>query len=467
MLMELTDKYEVIVIGSGPGGYVAALRAARLGKKVLLVEKDRVGGVCLNAGCIPTKSLIDSVQKFSSISELKKMGVRVDLSDFSYEYLYKKSQQAAKRLSKSVEYLFKKNSVMYVNDTASFNSQNSISLSSGKIIEAENIIIATGSVPRGVKGFNIDEKRIISSNGALRQTSLPDKIAILGSGVVGIEFAYIYNELGVEVHLIELQDQLLPNMDKDVSAELAKIFSGKKIKLYLSAQAELLKYENSDRMVLEINSPGQDKQQIEVDKILVATGRKPYVENLGLEKTGIKLENGFIPVDENYQTKLPGIYAIGDVINTPQLAHVASKEGELVAEYICGHLPLEQVNYDNVPFAIYSDPQIAFFGRTEIQLQKEGVKYAKEVYPYRGCGKAVAVGKTDGFIKVIYDPQTKRIISAAIIGYQATELIHELLLVKNYNLDTFKVATMIHAHPTISEIVMEVLKVIHRCAVHI
>lgn len=464
--MDIENKYDLAVIGAGPGGYVAAIRAAQLGKKVIIIEKDKPGGVCLNIGCIPSKSLIDQASKVDIIPDLKKMGFKIDESEFSYEKIFKTSRKAALKLSKGVEFLLKKNNITYINDTAILNTKNSIKISNDKIINAENIIIATGSHPTEIPNFKFDQNLIMSSTEALMLEKLPKRIAIIGSGAIGIEFAYIYSSLNVEVHIIELMDQLLPTEDEDVVEVLNTMFKRKKIKTYISSQASIKEIKNKEVVTIEITNRENEKITIEVDKILVAVGRTPNTTNIGLENIGIKLDKKFIPVNDYYQTEVSGVFAIGDVIDSPQLAHVASKEGEIVAEHIAGINTEKEIDYNLIPFAVYSEPQVASFGKKEKQLIKEGIEYKKSIFPYRGCGKAVAVEKSDGFVKIISDVKTKEIISATIIGHEATELLHEILLAKKSELLPEDIATMIHAHPTLSESVMEVMRGVDDWTIH-
>jgi dihydrolipoamide dehydrogenase len=448
-------KYDVVIIGSGPGGYVAGIRASQLGLKTGIIEKEKAGGVCLNLGCIPSKSLIHQATMFRSAKELSRMGVKIDISEFDYSYVQKQSRIAAEKLSKGVLFLLKKNNIDYYDARASIPSNKTVQLSTGERLEVRNIIIATGSSPRSIPNFSIDEKDILSSTGALLLTELPESMVILGGGAMGIEFAYIFNSFGVKVHVVEMLERILPLEDEEASNTLERIFKRRKIKISTSTKAiACTKKGNSFTVTLEHSS--SERQEIETDKILVTVGRMPnseqlYPENLNIEKT-----EGFIDVGDYYQTSVPGIFAIGDVINTPQLAHVASKEGEIAAGYIAGGNPPARIDPDLIPGAVYCEPQVASFGPTEQELKKGSREYKKAVFPYKGAGKATAIKQAEGFVKLLYTGE--KIIGAHILGAEASELIHQILLAKKAEIPPEAVASMIHAHPTLSETVMEVMR---------
>ncbi|KAF2956992.1 dihydrolipoyl dehydrogenase [Marinitoga sp. 38H-ov] len=453
--------YDLIVLGSGPGGYVAAIRASQLGLKTAIIEKEKVGGVCLNIGCIPSKALIHQAEIFSSIKELENMGIKVDKSEFDYKKVFEKSRKAADKLSKGVQFLLKKNKIDLIEGFGELVSKNEIKVND-KIYTAKNIILATGSKPKSIPGFDIDENQILSSNGALMMEKLPKSIAIIGSGVIGIEFGYIMNTFGVEVHIIEIMDRILPTEDLEITEFLEKVYKKRNIKIYKSTKSKILeKTENSIK--LELN----EKDIIKVEKVLVAVGRSPNTENIGLDKIGIELENGFVKVGDYYATNIDNIYAIGDIVKTPQLAHVASKEGEIVVEHIAGLETEKFIDLNKIPSAIYSEPQIASFGLTEEKLKELKIEYNKFSFPYRGVGKSVAIEKSDGFVKILTDKLTNEILGAHIIGAEATELIHEVLLAKNTELLPEDIAKMIHAHPTLSEGIMEAFRGIEGWAIHI
>ncbi|MBN2600996.1 MAG: dihydrolipoyl dehydrogenase [Candidatus Marinimicrobia bacterium] len=458
-------QFDLIVIGAGPGGYVAAIRASQLGLKTAVIEKDNPGGVCLNWGCIPSKSLISQAQKYSYLDDLKKMGVEFNTDNFVYANVQKKSRIAATKLSKGVEFLLKKNEIELIKGTGKITGANEVTVNGETLYSAKNILVATGSRPRIIKGFEFDEEDILSSTGALSLETLPKSILILGAGAIGVEFAYILNSFGVEVHLVEMMNQILPLEDEETAAVVAKSFKRKKIRMYTSTLAE--RYEKTGDGYRVFLKEGETDSEIIVDKILVAVGRTPNSENLGLEEFAIKTERGFIEVGDYYQTSVPSIFAIGDVINSPLLAHVASKEGEIAIEFMAGHSPEKVIDPMTIPGATYCEPQVASFGLTEKKAAEKGIKFGKYVFPYRGAGKSVAIDESEGLVKILFNPETKEILGAHIAGKDATELIHEILLAKKAELLPEDIATTIHAHPTLSEAVMEATRGIEGWAIHV
>ena len=455
--------YDLLVIGSGPGGYVAAIRASQLGMKAAVVEKDKPGGVCLNVGCIPSKALIHQAEIFHYRRDLEAMGIGVDLSEFNYQSVFRKSRQVADRLSKGVQALLKKNKVEYIEGTAVLDGQNSVKID-GKAVSAGKILIATGSRPREIPGFEFDEKQVLSSTGALMLEKLPESIIVLGGGYIGIEFAHVLSTFGVKVTVVEMLERILPLSDPEVVAVLERDFRRRGVEFMTSTKAEKLTRKNGG-VSLEVGG-ADGSATLEAEMLLVSVGRAPNTEGIGLEKVGVKTEKGFIKVGDYYQTDETGIYAIGDVIATPQLAHVASKEGEIAVEHMAGLNPETHIDPDLIPTGMYAEPQIASFGPTEEQARDAGLNYAKALFPYRGVGKAVAVGRSDGMVKLLYDKESHEIIAAHIVGDIATELIHELLLAKRSELLPEDIATMIHAHPTISEGLMEAARAAEGWVIH-
>ena len=457
--------YDVLIIGSGPGGYVAGIRAAQLGLKSAVIERDKVGGVCLNIGCIPSKALIHQAELFRSLPALKDMGVAVDVSGLDYKKVFDKSRKAADALSKGVQFLLKKNKVELITGDATLTGKNEVTLKDGKKITGKNIIVATGYGPRIIPGFEFDEKQVLSSTGALMLQKLPKKAIILGAGAIGVEFSHVWSSFGVEVHLVEMMDRLLPLEDAEVVQVLTRSFQKRGIMTYTGTKAVSMTKDASGVKVLIQDKAGAQKT-LEADLILVVVGRTINTDGLGLEKLGITLEKGFVPVGDFNQSKVPGIYAIGDVVNTPLLAHVASKEGEIAVEHMAGKSPAPRLDPLGIPGATYCEPQVASFGLTEWKAVEKGVAFAKASFPYRGAGKSVAVEATEGFVKVIYDPKTKEILGAHVVGAEATELIHELLLARTAELLPEDIAGMIHAHPTLSEAVMEAMRAVEGWAIH-
>lgn len=456
--------FDLAIIGAGPGGYVSAIRASQLGIKTIIFEKDKPGGVCLNIGCIPSKSLISQAEKYRNMLEFIDKGVKMDLTSFDYKKVFHESRKASETLSNGVKYLLEKNNITYINSQAKITDKNTIKYEN-KSITAKNIIIATGSRPRELKGFEFDEEKILSSTGILMQEKLPKSILIIGSGAIGMEFAYVMKSFGVDVTIAEMLDNILPLEDEDTAKILKDAFKKDGIKILNSTIAKSYEnYEDLLKVKLE-NIKDNSISEIKVEKILVAVGRIPIIDDLGLENTKIKIEKGFIKVNDYYQTDESNIYAIGDVVKTPQLAHVASKEGEIAVEHIKGQK--NKLNLNAIPSAVYCEPEIASFGYTEKALKENDKKYEKAYFPYYGAGKTVAIGKSDGIIKILYEPQTHEILGAHIAGYNATEIIHEILLAKSSELLPEDIANMIHAHPTISEAVMESMRAVEGWAIHI
>ena len=457
--------YDVLIMGAGPGGYVAGIRAGQLGLKAAVIERDKVGGVCLNIGCIPSKTLIHQAELYRSLPALKEMGITVDLKGFDYTHVFDKSRKAADTLSKGVQFLLKKNKVELVVGDAVLSGKNEVTLKDGKKITGKNIIVATGSRPKVIPGFEFDEQRVLSSTGALMLKKLPKKAVILGAGAIGVEFAHVWNSFGVEVQLVEMMDRILPLEDAEAVQVLARSFQKRGVQMATSTKAVSLQKSGTGVSVVLEDKAGK-RTTVEADLILVAIGRTSNTDGIGLDKVGIVPEKGFIPVGDYNQTKVPGIYAVGDVVSTPLLAHVAFKEAEIAVERIAGRSPSPRLDPLSIPGATYCEPQVASFGLPEWKALEKGVAYAKASFPYRGAGKSVAVDQTEGFVKIIYDPKTKEILGAHIVGADATELIHELLLARTAELLPEDIATMIHAHPTLSEVVGEAMRAVEGWAIH-
>lgn len=458
--------YDVVIIGAGPGGYVAGIRAAQLGLTACIIEKDRPGGVCLNVGCIPTKNLIYQAKIFESQKELAQVGLNLDACRLDFSKVFAKSKNVAGALVEGVELLLKKNKIHYIRSTARIISENTIMLANGDEIQGKNIVIATGARPTQLPGFELDEKQVYSSTGILGFQRLPESLIILGGGAIGCEFAYIMNTFGVDVYLVEMADHILPSMDVEAVSIIQDVFNEKGIRtLTNSCAVSLRKTAKSVTVVIE-NKNGSQKE-LNTEKVLCAFGRTPNTENLGLDTIGLKTENSFIPVGDYYQTSVNGVFAIGDVIATPQLAHVASKEGEIAVEYIAGKMPEPKIDPGNIIFAVYCEPQLASFGLSEEQAKEKNIVYKKAVIPYRAIGKAVTVSSEVGMIKLLIDPATREILGVHIVGQEATELIHELLLAKTAELFPEDIISMVHAHPTLSEGIREAMMAIDGLAIHI
>jgi len=458
--------YDVVIIGSGPGGYVAAIRAAQLKLKVAVIEKDKLGGVCLNIGCIPSKSLIHQAEIYRGIPALQQMGVTVDSTAFNYAHVYAQSRKAAEMLSKGVAYLLKKNGVAVLDGTAKLLSSHEVSINGSKTVTGRSVIIATGSRPREIPGFVFDETTVLSSTGALMLQQLPKSILILGAGAIGIEFAHILNSFGTQVHLVEMLDRILPLEDDETTDVLRKSFVKRGITIATGTKAVSMKQTGQGADVLLEDTAGAQRT-VTVEKVLVVVGRVPNTDGIGLEACGVVTERGLIPVGAYGMTSVDGVYAVGDVVATPQLAHVASKEAEIAVEHIAGLSTHTAVDLSAVPGGIYCEPQIAGFGITEREAKAKGIAFEKAVFPYRGAGKSVAVGAPEGMVKLLVTPGSHEILGAHIVGAQATELVHEVLLAKTAELLPADIAGMIHAHPTLSEAVMEAARAAEGWAIHV
>jgi dihydrolipoamide dehydrogenase len=461
--------YDVLVIGSGPGGYVAAIRAAQLGKRAAVVEKGSVGGVCLNIGCIPSKAIIHQAEIYRNRSKLGLMGVRVDDSGFRYESVFNASRKAAETLSKGVAYLLKKNGVELIPGTARLASGNEV-LVDGRKIGAGSIIVAAGSRPRVIPGLEFDGEYILSSDDALMLKELPRRALIVGAGAIGMEFAHILNAFGSEVCVVEMAERVLPLEDGEITGVVRRSFMKRGIKIHTSSKVASRCIDTANNCVSAvIEGADGGRADLSVDRIFVMTGRAPNTEDLGLENAGISTSGGFIDVGGYYQTSVKSVYAIGDVVlSSPMLAHVASKAGEIAAEHIAGHVPRSaRIDAAEIPAVVYCEPQTASFGITEEQALARDVPFTKAVFPFRACGKAVAVDEAEGMVKVMIDPSSRKLVGAHIVGAGASELIHELLLARTAGVDLSEIAGMIHAHPTLSEATMEAVRALEGWAIHI
>ncbi len=447
-------EYDLIVIGSGPAGYVAGIRAAQLGMKTVVVEQDRLGGTCLNMGCIPSKALIRQAELYLSLSEAEKTGVVVDRSGFNYRPVFEASRKAADTLSKGVQFLLKKNEVEVRKGRGTIAGPNEVSVDDGTKLFGRFILVATGSRPREIPGFPFDGKKILSSDHALLLEELPGRLLLIGGGAIGCEFAHIMSAFGVQVTVVEMLDHLLPLEDQDMAVILERAFRKRKIDVFTGASVSGWR-ETGDGLLASVKNRDGETQEIAADRILVVTGRAPNTSDIGLERIGITLDRGTVPVGDYYQTSVPSVFAVGDIIAAPQLAHLASAEAEIAVEFMAGRKPHPKADLSLVPRAVYTEPQIAGIGASEAALKTQGVPYTASVFQYRATGKAVATGRIDGQVKILFHPETREILGAGIVGADATELIHELILARTAGLTPADLAEMIHAHPTLSEAVME------------
>ncbi len=448
--------FDVLVIGSGPGGYVAAIRASQLGKKVGIVERSELGGICLNWGCIPTKALLRSAEVYEMMKHADNYGLKAKDVAVDFPGVIKRSRGVADRMSKGVTFLMKKNKIETIVGHGKLldNKTVEVSAEDGKKtkVTADSIIIATGARARQIPGMESDGKKVISYREAMVLDKQPKSLIVVGAGAIGVEFAYFYNSIGTEVTIVEMMDYILPVEDEEVSKQLAKTFKKSKIDIRTGTKVEALKKGRSN-VTLTVSKDGKS-EELQAEKVLMAIGVQGNVENLGLEALGVEMDRGWIKVNENYQTNVAGVYAIGDVAGPPWLAHVASKEGILAAEHIAGH-KIVPLDYGTIPGCTYCVPQVASVGLTETKAKEAGYELKVGRFPIRVNGKAQGLGETEGFIKIIYDAKYGELLGCHIIGPEATELITEVTLAKSMEATYMEVLHAIHPHPTLSEIVME------------
>ena len=458
--------YDLAILGGGPGGYVAAIRGAQLDKKVCLIDKDKLGGVCLNWGCIPTKALLKNAEIYHHIKNAGTYGIMVEKVSVDFKKNIKRSRDVSNRLSKGIEFLMKKNRISHISGTGKLTSNTTLEVENGKkteIIEAHKIIIATGARPRSFPGMEFDGKRVISSKEAMVLDAPPKKMIIIGSGAIGSEFAYYYNEFGTEVHLVEMMDRILPVEDLDVSIEVEKSFIKSGIKMSPRTKVSQI---DSLKTKVKVHTEKDDKKEIlEGDVALLAVGVTGNIENIGLENLGIKTANGAIKINEFNQTNIPNIYAIGDVSGPPWLAHLASAQGHVAVDHAAGRLP-KPVDYSNIPGCTYCQPQVGSLGMTEAQAKEIGHDVKVGKFLFQASGKAMAVGDTTGFVKLVFDGKYGDLLGAHIVGSEATELIAELGVAKALETTWEDIAMTVHAHPTLSEAVMEAAMDAFGSAIH-
>ncbi len=459
--------FDLIVIGSGPGGYVAAIRAAQLKMKVAVIEKSEIGGICLNWGCIPTKSLLKSSQVYSYIKTAKRYGITVGEVEPNFSKIISRSRTIANQMSKGVGFLFKKNNITLISGFGKIVNKNTVevnSLEEVKQYTTKNIILATGSRSRVLPNIVQDGEKIIGYKEALSLPEQPNTMVVIGSGAIGTELAFFYSTLGTKVHLVEYMPNVTPLEDIDISKQMEKSLKKAKIKLKLSSTVEAVDTSGNICKV-KVKTP-KGEEIIEADIVLSAVGITPNLENIGIEEIGIELENGKIKVDDFYKTNIEGIYAIGDIINTHALAHVASAEGITCVENIAGKNP-EKIDYKNIPTAIYTNPEVASVGYTEASAIKAGLDINVGRFPFSALGKATAAGSRDGFAKLIFDKKTDKLIGAHLIGLNVTEMLAQLVISKKLGATGHQIIKTIHPHPTMSEAIMEAAAQAHNEAIHI
>jgi len=458
------NKYDVVVVGTGPGGYVSAIRAAQLGLSVATVEDDRPGGVCLNWGCIPTKALLRNAEIVQLFEKAETFGITVQGMKADYAAAVQRSRSVADRMAKGVEFLFRKNKITLFPGTGSLKGKNVVEVR-GKdgptTLEAGRaVILATGSEPKSLSGVAIDEKTVISSNGAVRNEAKPKSIVVIGAGAVGVEFADVYRSYGVEVTLLEALPRIVPIEDEEVSTQLTRSLSRRGITIKTGVKVSSVK-PLAGGVVVET-----DGGRFEAQQVLMAVGRAARTKGVGLEALGVAMERGFVKVSPMMETSVKGVYAIGDMAGVPLLAHKAMAEGVVAAEAIAGKNP-RPVDYGNVPSCTYCRPQIASIGLTEAKAKEGGREVAVGKFPFTANGKAVALGDTEGFVKVIADGKTGEILGAHIIGPEATEMIHEFAVGRTLEATVDEIMHTIHAHPTLSEAALEATLAALGHAIHI
>ncbi len=465
----MTDKFQAVVIGGGPGGYVCAIRLAQLGFKTACIEsRGSLGGTCLNVGCIPSKSLLNLSEEFHNAQSLSNKGIEIGEVKLNLSKMMKNKDKAVTILTKGVEFLLKKNKVTYFKGTGSFKSKSDIVIKDNEnketIIQTENTIIATGSVPVSLPGVEIDEKVIVSSTGALKLEQVPKKMVVVGGGYIGLEMGSVWSRLGSEVHVVEFLDHITPGMDKEISSEFMKILKKQGINFHMQHKVEKIKKNYNNAIVSTLNENGT-KKDFECDVVLISVGRKPNTEGLNLQKIGVELdEKKRVKTDKNFKTNQNNIYAIGDVISGPMLAHKAEDEGIAVAENIAGQSG--HVNYDTIPGVIYTSPEVASIGKTEEQLKELKINYKIGKFSFMANSRAKAIDDTEGFVKILADEKTDQVLGAHLIGPHAGELIAEIGIAMEFGASSEDIARTCHAHPTFSEAVKEAALSVEKRAIH-
>ena len=461
-------KYDLLVIGSGPGGYVAAIRASQLGLKTAVIEKNELGGICLNWGCIPTKSLLKSAQVFDYTKHASDFGVKIKgeiIPDF--EAMIKRSRDVADGMSKGIQFLFKKNKIEHIQGFGKIIAKGKVEVTNENnkdIVEASHIIVATGARSKELPNLKQDGKYIIGYRQAMTLTKLPKSMIVVGSGAIGSEFANFYSSLGTDVTLVEFLPNIVPLEDEEISKQLERSFKKSGLKVLTNSSVEKVEVKNKICEVIIKTPKGEENHKAEI--VLSAVGITPNLENIGLEELGVVIENGKIKVDEFYRTNIEGIYAIGDIIAGPALAHVASAEGITCVENLAGKHP-EPVDYKNIPGCTYTTPEIASVGLSEKKAKEAGYNIKVGKFPFTASGKASAAGNKDGFVKLVFDAKYGELLGAHLIGANVTEMIAELVVAKKLETTTHEIIKAIHPHPTMSEAIMEAAAAANGEVIHI
>ena len=461
-------KYDIIVIGSGPGGYVAAVRAAQAGKRTAIVEREALGGVCLNWGCIPTKALLKSASVFHYVKNAAAYGIDIEgEAKADITKIVARSRGVAETMSKGIDFLMKKNKIDVLRGHGSIESKGVVAVENEEgrtLYEADHIILATGARPRQMPFIPVDGEKIITSREALVIKELPESIVVIGSGAIGSEFAFLFAQLGVKVTIVEYLPNLMPLEDEEVSKTMERAFRKMRATVYTGTTVKAARVNDEGRCEVDIEGK-KGAETLVADMVLAAVGIKTNTENIGLEKVGIELERDKIKVDEHYQTAVEGIYAIGDLIPTPALAHVASAEAIHCVDAICGRSP-QPVDYSTIPSCVYTSPEVASVGLTEKQATEKGIELKVGRFQFTASGKAAAAGERDGFVKLLFDAATDRLVGAHFVGMNVTEMIAEPTVAKALGATAEALAHTIHPHPTMNEAVMEAAEAALGHAIH-
>ena len=464
----MSEKFDVTVIGGGPGGYVCAIRLSQLGLKTACVEsRGSLGGTCLNVGCIPSKSLLNLSENFHKAKNFEKIGIEVGEVKLNLGKMMKNKEKAVSVLTKGIEFLFKKNKVTYFKGKGSFKNSNEISVFSDSkeiIIQTDKAIISTGSEPISIPGIEFDEEKILSSTGALSLSKLPKKMVIIGGGYIGLEMGSVWSRLGTEVSVVEFLDHITPGMDREISDEFMKILKKQGIKFNLNTKVEKIK-KTENGVIIETNDNENNKNKIEADVALISVGRKANTSGLNLENVGVEIDKkARVKVDKNFKTNIKNIYAIGDVIDGPMLAHKAEEEGIAVAEIIAGQSG--HVNYNIIPGVIYTSPEVAYVGKTEEELKKNNTNYKVGKFPFTANSRAKAIDEPEGFVKILADTKTDKVLGVHIIGLHAGEMIAEMAVAMEFGASSEDIARTCHAHPTFSEAIKEAALSVEKRQIH-
>ena len=464
----MSEKFDVTVIGGGPGGYVCAIRLSQLGLKTACIEyRGALGGTCLNVGCIPSKNLLNFSENFHKAKNFTNIGIEVGEVKLNLDKMMKNKEKAVTDLTKGIEFLFKKNKVTYFKGKGSFKSSNEILISADNketVIQTGRTIISTGSEPVSIPGIDFDEKKILSSTGALSISKLPKKMIIVGGGYIGLEMGSVWSRLGTQVEVVEYLDHITPGMDKEISKEFEKILKKQGIKFHLNTKVEKIN-KNQNGVSINILDKSNKKITIEADVVLISVGRRPFTKYLNLEKIGVQTDKkGMVKVNKSFETNIKTIYAIGDVIDGPMLAHKAEEEGIAVAEIIAGQSG--HVNYNVIPGVIYTSPEVAYVGKTEEQLKTNNINYKIGKFPFMANSRAKAINEPEGFVKILAETNTDKVLGVHIIGPHAGEMIAEMSVAMEFGASSEDIARTCHAHPTFSEAIKEAALSVDKRQIH-